>query len=148
MAFSPSPVGLRGGPGEGPVEVLVHVPVFLWLSAASSSSGENTSMSSRGVQRGSCWREDGEGSRVTEGAERGFMCSTPPTPRPCSPPSPVPLPCSPPVSSLICQTSLHHFWPKTLSRIGTQSWETERTGGRSGSGKRKKEKVDEGAKEG
>jgi len=28
-------------------------------------------MSSRGVQRGSCWGEEGEGSRVTEGAERG-----------------------------------------------------------------------------
>jgi len=30
-------------------------------------------------------------------------------------------------TSLICQRSLHHFCPKTLSRMGTQSWATAMT---------------------
>lgn len=43
------------------------------------------------------------------------------------------------VTSLICQRSLHHFCPKTLSRIGTQSWATAMTVCLSGSvGEKKK----------
>ena len=123
MNLPPPPVGLGGAPVVAASPLLVLV----WPSAA-SSSGENTSMSSRGVQRGSCRGEEGEGSRVTEGAGGGSICSAPPS-LTLLPPLPAPA------SSLICQTSLHHFWPKTLSRMGNQSWETEITEGRSGSGR-------------
>lgn len=66
-------MGLRGGPGGGPGGGLTAAAALIRLPAASSSSGENTSMSSKGVQRGSCCGEEGEGSRVTAGVGAGTI---------------------------------------------------------------------------
>lgn len=109
------------------VQLFPCAPVVLMEAGGScgvSKVEERTSMSSRGIHWGSCRGLVGEGSRFSR--IRAFRLGKEPT-IPSPDPPVLSSPPFPEASSLICHRSLHHFCPKTLSRMGTQSWATVRT---------------------